>query len=153
MKSFTQQEIQVKLANEKFVPLMVWVKGIFAIHTHQSGNSPFFVVTHVPTGEGIFYFTKTSLPGLTVTESKRKAQRLVELLEDLELTYPRPKSLELREVAYRVEMVRFNLSLADAIANIDKKCGTIEEFKYTLRRCGVEAEQIESQRLAHGLTL
>lgn len=131
MKGYTHQEIKIKLANGQTKPVMAWIKNIWAIHT-EANNSKYFVVTHIPTGEGVFYFTDTALPGLTVAKSKSKAQRLVELLEDLDLTPDRPTTLELRQVAYRLEMVIFDISLEQAIANIDKKFGDIEKLTKTL---------------------
>ena len=108
---------------------MAWVKSLFGIHTEINGGK-FFVVTHIPTGKGVFYFNKANTPGLTVAKSKTKARELVALLEKLDLSDANAKLTQeqLRQIAYRVEMVRFNIPLDQAVVNIDKKFADIENM-------------------------
>lgn len=127
MKGFTHQEIWLDRNGSPKTPTMAWVKGLFGIHTEINGGK-FFVVTHIPTGKGVFYFNNANTPGLTVAKSKTKARELVALLGELDLTDAKLTPNQLRQIAYRVEMVRFNIPLDQAVVNIDKKFADIENM-------------------------
>jgi len=124
MKGFTQQEIYLDCNGLSKTPIRAWVKGLFGIHTEINGGK-YFVVTHIPTGKGVFYFNNVNTPGLTVATSKTKARELVALLGELDLTDAKLTQDQLRQIAYRVEMVRFNIPLDQAVVNIDKKFPTV----------------------------
>jgi hypothetical protein len=62
---------------------------------------------------------------LTVATSKTKARKLVALLGELDLSDAKLTPDQLRQIAYRVEMVRFNIPLDQAVVNIDKKFPTV----------------------------
>ena len=113
------QEIFLQRPGLSKLPKQAIVKGCFAMHTKIDGNQ--WVVTHVASGKCVEHFGYNA----TVTESKIKAKKLLNLLCDLKLPEENLTKADMRQIAYRVYMLRHDLTLENAIEEVDKQLGVL----------------------------